>query len=44
MNFFVAGNEKIVDMLIKNGANVNAVNNAGDVPLNLAAAEGNCLK
>lgn len=35
------GNKKTVDLLIKYGANVNAVNNDGDTALHFAAMNGN---
>lgn len=41
--FFLIGLEKIVQMLIDRGANINAVNQNGSSALSFAADEGNVI-
>lgn len=37
----ISGNEEIAEFLIKNGANVNHENYAGETPLHISAIAGN---
>lgn len=41
INQSASGNEKIVELLIQNKANVNKKNKNGNTPLHLAAISGN---
>lgn len=42
--FNVLGHHKIVEILLKNGADVNALQNDGFTALNFATLHGNCQK